>query len=153
MTVRNICQRQVDLAGESETAQVAAARMRARNVGSLMVVDDERRPIGILTDRDLALRVVAEGASPLELTVGDVMSREPFTITETAPVEEALGLMRAHGVRRLVVVGKHGALVGVVSLDDVMGWLASEFRSVTGVLERSSPKSLRREAAKAKSAR
>ncbi|MCK6446079.1 MAG: CBS domain-containing protein [Planctomycetes bacterium] len=153
MTIRTICQRQVDLAGSEETVQVAAARMKARNVGSLMIVDDDRCPIGIVTDRDLAVRVVAEGASGLELTVGDVMSSPPITIPDTAAVEDALGLMRSEGIRRLIVVGKDGALVGVVSLDDVLGWISNEFRSVTGVLERSSPKSLKREAAKAKGSR
>lgn len=153
MTIRAICQRQVDLAGSEESVQVAAARMKARNVGSLMVVDDDRRPIGIVTDRDLAVRVVAEGVSGLELDVADVMSSPPITIADTAPVEDALGLMRSQGIRRLIVVGKDGALVGVVSLDDVLSWISNEFRSVTAVLERSSPKSLKREAAKAKGGR
>jgi CBS domain-containing protein len=151
MSVKSICQRQVDLAGESESAQVAAARMRARNVGSLMVVDDERKPVGIVTDRDLALRVVAEGGSPVETTVAEVMTPEPITILESASIEDALGTMRSKGIRRLVVTSKDGRLVGVVSLDDVLAWISNEFRSVTGVLERSSPKSLRREGARAKS--
>lgn len=153
MTVRSICERHVDLAGESETVQVAAARMRARNVGSLMIVDEDRKPVGIVTDRDLCLRVVAEGASGMELTVGDVMTRGPVTIADSAPVEQALGSMRTHGIRRLVVIDADGALVGVVSLDDVLAWLASEFRAVSGVLQRSSPKSLGHEPMRARTAR
>ncbi len=147
MTVSNICQREVDLAAPNETVQVAGARMKARNVGTLVVVDAERKPLGILTDRDLALRVVAVGASPVELSVRDVMTPDPCTIAADAAIEHALVTMRMHGLRRLVVVADDGELVGVVSVDDVLVWMSSEFKQVTGVITKSSPQVLKRERA------
>ncbi|MCE9594593.1 MAG: CBS domain-containing protein [Planctomycetes bacterium] len=142
MTVARLCQRAVDVADAGESVQVAAARMRARNVGSLLVLDARKQPIGIVTDRDLALRVVAEGASPLSTRVADAMTTSPVRVDEQTPLEQALGRMQKHGIRRLAVVAEDDVLVGVLTLDDVVAWLAAEFRSVGAVLERSSPRAL-----------
>lgn len=142
MTVRRICQRDVDVANVAESAQVAAGRMASRNVGSLLVLDGGRRPVGILTDRDLAVRVVAAGLSPLDTLVGDVMTPDPRTVGEATPIEEALGVMRAHGVRRLPVVDRSRRLLGIVSVDDILAWMAGELRQLTGVIAKTSPKAL-----------
>jgi CBS domain-containing protein len=140
MTVGRICIREVDLAEPEETARDAAQRMAARHVGTLVVVDSERRPTGILTDRDLALRVVAAGENAERLSVGEVMTAGIRTIEEDAPIEDALEAMRRQGVRRLPVVDAAGTLVGILSVDDVLSLLIEEFRSMGGVLERSSPR-------------
>ena len=139
MTVGRICVREVDLAEPDETAMVAGQRMGARNVGTLLVIDDARRPVGILTDRDLALRVVGAGLEPREVIVAEVMTRNVRTIRDSTPIETALAEMRRLGLRRLAVVDGHEGLVGVLSVDDVLALLAEEFGSLGRILQASSP--------------
>lgn len=134
MSVGRICSRVVDLAEESEAVRAAGSRMAARNVGTLVIVDGAGRPAGILTDRDLALRVVGLGRDPNAVTVGEVMTRDPATVIEDAPIEQSLETMRRHGVRRLLVVRPDGRLAGILSLDDVLELLVEEFRSMGGIL-------------------
>lgn len=142
MSVGRICVRSVDIAEMSESATVAARRMRDRNVGSLVVVDRERHPFGLITDRDLTMRVLAEGRDPNQTLVSEVMTRLPHTVREEAPIEEALGLMRSGAFRRLPVVDQDRRLVGVLCLDDVLGLLAEEFGEVRTLLRKESPESL-----------
>ncbi len=142
MSVGRICVREVDLADADESVQVAAQRMHARKVGTLVVLDSEKRPTGILTDRDLTVRVLAEGRDPFHTRVGDVMTRSPKTVREETPIEEALALMRAGQFRRLPVVDAEGALVGLVSLDDILDLLAEEFREIGRLVQEEGPESL-----------
>lgn len=139
MDIGCLCQRRVDTASSEETARAAAQRMVARCVGSLVVVDARERPLGIVTDRDLVLRVIAVGADPSDTTLGDVMSGHVETLPEDASVEAALAAMRANAVRRLPVVGRDGSLVGIVSLDDVIAQLARDVAAVGSFLELRSP--------------
>jgi CBS domain-containing protein len=142
MTVAKICQREVDTAAPDESAQVAAQRMNSRSVGTLLVLDERKRPVGILTDRDLAIGVVGKGTDPAAALVREVMTPDPRTVAEETPIEDALALMRSRGVRRLPVVSRDGTLVGLVSLDDILGLLAEELRHVGQLIERSSPRAL-----------
>ncbi|MCB9898161.1 MAG: CBS domain-containing protein [Planctomycetes bacterium] len=142
MTIGRICRREVDLARGDESALAAAQRMATRNVGSLLVLDGARRPVGILTDRDIALRLVAAGRDAYTTTVAAIMTSEPHVVSEQTPIEDALAVMRAHGMRRLPVVDRAGALVGVVSLDDVVELLADEFDDVRRLLDKTSPRAL-----------
>jgi CBS domain-containing protein len=142
MSVGKICIRDVDLADTGETVQVAAARMHARKVGTLVVLDRDKVPIGIVTDRDLAVRVVAEGRDPYQTTVGDVMSTCPRSVKEDLPIEAALTVMRSGPYRRIPVVDSAGKLAGLVSLDDVLDLLAEEFSQVGALLKQESPQSL-----------
>lgn len=142
MKVKTICQRDVDLADENESATAAAQRMAARNVGTLIVVDMDERPVGILTDRDLALKVTGAGLDPDRTSVGELMTTHVAAVTEDTSIETALALMGKHGVRRLPTVGSNGALVGVVSFDDVLVHIAGEFQFVRDLLEQHRPKSL-----------
>lgn len=136
MSVGRICVREVNVASPEESVQVIARRMADRRVGTLIVLDDAKRPCGLLTDRDLVLRVLAAGEEPGTTTVGDVMTRQPKTIAEDSPIESALALMRAGSFRRLPVVDRDGRLVGIVSLDDVWALLAEEFAQIAGILDR-----------------
>lgn len=144
MTVGRICSREVDLAETRESARTAAQRMASRNVGTLVVVDGKQRPIGILTDRDLTLGVVASGRAAENVLVGEVMTRDIFVVAEDASIEDALERMRHHGVRRLPVVDLDRRLVGILSFDDVLALLTGEFHSMLGVIERSSPRAAAR---------
>lgn len=142
MTVGNICTREVDTAQGNESVQIAARRMHDRKVGTLVVVDDANRPTGMLTDRDIAVRVVAWGADAYATTVAEAMTASPHTVRESAAIESALSGMRANACRRLPVVDDDGKLVGLVSLDDVLGVVAEEFGDIKTLLAKESPESL-----------
>ncbi len=139
MTIGRICKREVDLADANETVQEAGQRMGNRSVGTLVVVDDRKIPVGIITDRDLAVRVVGKGLDPNAVRVIDVMTEHPKTVHEETAIEDSLRIMRAKGVRRLPVVDGGGALVGLLAMDDILALLAEEFGILGRVIERSSP--------------
>jgi CBS domain-containing protein len=105
----------------------AAALMRSEDIGVLPVVKDGEL-VGLVTDRDLVLRVVAERLNPLQVKVGDIATRSPITVTPDMRVSEARQLMEQHRVRRLPVM-KGRELVGVLSLGDV-AWADASTREV-----------------------
>lgn len=142
MSVGRICVRSVDTADLSESVVVAARRMHTRKVGTLIVLDNAKEPVGLVTDRDLAVRVLAESLDPGQTSVGDVMTPHPHTIREDAPIEEALRIMRAGRFRRIPVVDNQSKLVGLLSLDDILALLTEEFREIGKLLEEESPRSL-----------
>jgi CBS domain-containing protein len=104
---------------ETSTSLVEAARlMKSEDVGSLPVLEGDRL-VGMVTDRDIVIRVVAEGKSVESATVGDVASRDLITIDPQQELDEALRLMAQHQVRRLPVVEEDGRLVGILAQADV----------------------------------
>jgi CBS domain-containing protein len=104
---------------ESSASVVEAARiMRDEDVGIVPIVEGERL-VGTVTDRDIAIRVVAEGRNPESTTVGEIASRELVTIDPQQDLDEALRLMAKNQVRRLPVVEEDGKLVGVVAQADI----------------------------------
>jgi CBS domain-containing protein len=140
MSVGRICTRVVATAVESEAIREAARRMKEKNVGTLVVVDDEGGPKGIVTDRDLVVRCLAEDLDPDRATLAQVMTRSPWTVDEDTPVSEAVALMDRHGVRRLLVTGEGVEVSGIVSVDDVILLLATEAARLGGVLSRDIPR-------------
>lgn len=142
MTAGRVCTREVDLVDANESVQVAAERMNSRNVGTLIVLDGELHPIGVVTDRDLAIRVLGKGRDPIQTLVEDVMTRFPYNVSEETPVEMALSKMRAGGFRRLPVVDETGKLIGVLTLDDILDLLCSEFEEIGKLIRKESPASL-----------
>lgn len=138
MSAGRICSRDVDTANYDEPVLAAARRMRDRQVGTVVVVDDQR-PVGILTDRDVTVRVIAVGLDPATTRVSEVMTPSPTTIGEDCPIETALGHMRAGRFRRLPVVGADGRLIGILALDDVLELLAEELTAIGQLLKRESP--------------
>jgi CBS domain-containing protein len=103
--------------GASASVVEAARLMRAEHIGSLPVTEDDRL-VGMITDRDITTRVVAESAAPESTSVGDVYSRDLISVGPDHDLEEALGLMAHHQVRRLPVV-QDGRLVGMVAQADI----------------------------------
>jgi CBS domain-containing protein len=137
MNVGKLCKRNVVTMREFDELVEAPALMRDNHIGYVVVVepnvaDDSVRPVGVLTDRDIVVSVLAKDANPRSLRVGDIMTRQPVVIGEGKPLESALQEMRRIGVRRLPVVGGRGELVGVLSLDDVLDELAGELLDVAG---------------------
>ena len=140
MSLGQVCIRRVDLAEADETVQMAARRMFDRRTGILVVCDEHNRPVGMITDRDLAIRVVGAGRSHSTL-VEKVMTSSPACLAENATLEEALALMRSGPYRQLMVVDKAGRLAGLITLDDILELLTEEFREIGELLERESPAS------------
>ena len=139
MKVGSICRREVVTVTPHIDLVAAAQVMRERHVGLLVVVEPEPdttygRPIGVLTDRDIVVSVVARGADPKVLTVADLMKRYPAMVDEADPLEQALHTMRRMGVRRLPVVGAAGMLTGVVALDDMLTVLCGEGSEVVNTV-------------------
>lgn len=132
MSVRRFEQEVVRVMADEPVVEVAR-RMRAARVGSVVVVRDGK-PLGILTDRDLALRVVAEGRDPRGLVARDVMTYDPVTLTRAMGIESASRLMREHGVRRIPIVDDDGELVGIVTADDLMSLFARELADTAEAL-------------------
>ncbi len=135
MRVSDICKRNAVTVREFDELIAAAQLMREKHIGYLIVVqpnvsDRTMTPVGVITDRDIVVGVVAQGTDPRALRVGDVMTREPLLAEEDSSVSAALQRMREIGVRRLPVVGRGGQLVGVLSLDDVLDALAEELMDV-----------------------
>lgn len=139
MNVGKICNRQIVTLAAGTDLVAAAKLMREKHVGFLIVVEPQAlaqygRPVGVLTDRDIVISVVARGADPTLLTAGDVMNRELVMTDESDSLEQALRLMRRMGVRRLPVIGSRSMLTGVLSLDDILDVVAAEIGEISGTV-------------------
>ena len=129
MPVGEICNREAITVRRGGSALDAARLMRQHHIGDVLVVEDRggvRVPIGIVTDRDLVVEIMASELNQKLIAVGDFMVPELATIKENAGVFEAIQYMRAKGVRRLPVVDDSGGLVGILTLDDLLELLAEE---------------------------
>ena len=141
MKVGDICSHDVVTTRAFEDLTAAAQLMRQKHVGYLIVVEPKIEgsavaPVGVITDRDIVIGVIAREADPRSLTVGDVMTRQPVLVRDDSSVSAALHHMREIGVRRLPVVDRAGWLIGVLSLDDVLDGLAEELMDVAGSIRR-----------------
>jgi len=140
MSIGALCSRVVATAGPDEHVGTVAGRMSEHNVGTAVVVSDGQDPVGIVTDRDLALRVVAPERVPGETTVEQIMSHPVVSLHESTPVEEALARMEGAGIRRLVVVDDEGRLAGILSTDDVLELLAEYVDHMGTILRKNQPR-------------
>ena len=128
-----ICTKPVVTASAQMTVEQAARVMRSKNVGALVIVN-AGRPVGMLTDRDVAVEVVATGMDPDAVRVGDVMHKRPITIREDLGIFDAARVFAKTGVRRLPVVTKSGVLVGVIAVDDLIMLPGNEMGHMAGAL-------------------
>ena len=135
MTVGQVRTKRVVTANADETIPEVAQRMRELHVGDVVITDRQNHPIGILTDRDIVVSAVAQSHDKLGiLVVGEVMSRTLLTARATDSVAAALRKMHEHGIRRLPVVGTDGRLEGILTLDDVLEMLSSEFNELVSLV-------------------
>jgi CBS domain-containing protein len=139
MNVSQLCSRDVVTVRKTDEVTVAARLMRKKHVGYLVVVEPDftgatQRPIGVLTDRDIVIGVVAQDVNPRGLRVGDVMTRSPVVVELTDSIAAAVQEMRRIGVRRVPVVGSVGELEGVLSLDEVLDALSGELQNLAGAV-------------------
>jgi CBS domain-containing protein len=107
--------------------------MRAHHVGALVVMEKDRG-VGILTDRDIALRAVAEGRDPRTTPVGEVMSRNLTVLRSDEKIDDAITSIRTAGVRRVPIVDEGGKPVGMVTLDDLVVLMAGELSTAAGAV-------------------
>jgi CBS domain-containing protein len=142
MPVRDCCRQCPCTATPDESIREAAKRMDAAGVGSLVVVDAARRPVGMLTDRDIVVRVLRRGRDPDRTRVGAVMHEEPTTVRAGAPVELAIRRMRRDAFRRIPVVDDDGVLVGIFAVDDALQLVASELAGVAEAVRSQFPRDL-----------
>jgi CBS domain-containing protein len=136
MHIGEICTVQTVYCKRDETVQGAALLMRQHHVGDLVVVDQpngERVPIGIVTDRDIVVSVIALGLDPGSLLVGDIMTDDLLTAHEEDDVYATIERMRARGIRRVPVVNADGGLNGIVSADDLLEFLAEEMGELSRI--------------------
>jgi CBS domain-containing protein len=136
MEVGKLCTVDTVSCTRDETVQGAALLMRKHHVGDIVVVDEpdgERSPVGIVTDRDIVVSVIALGLDPLGLEVGDIMSDDLLVAGEHEDVDSVIERMRQRGIRRVPVVGEDGRLAGIVSADDLLGYLAEEMEDLSRI--------------------
>jgi CBS domain-containing protein len=136
MQVGKLCTIDTVCCSRDETVQGAAYLMRKHHVGDIVVVDEpdgERSPVGIVTDRDIVVSVIALGLDPLGLQVGDIMSDDLLVAQEHEDVDALIERMRLRGIRRVPVVDEDGRLAGIVSADDLLGYLAEEMEDLSRI--------------------
>ncbi|WP_396614796.1 CBS domain-containing protein [Lysobacter soli] len=135
MRIGDICTSDVACISPRATVQEAAAAMQRGHVGALVViVDPERRPIGVVTDRDIVLKVVAKGMNAQAMSVANVMSTGIVTCKETHEIFDAIERMKENGIRRLPVTREDGKLVGVVAADDILRAVTSQLHGLSDAM-------------------
>lgn len=135
MKVGDICKRAVIAVDNTMDITAASELMRLHHVGFLIVYklgDDLRRPIGVLTDRDIVIEVIAKKVDPASITVDDLMTRQPLVADESEQLSDVLQAMRMAGIRRVPVVDARGALAGVVAIDDAFDVITGFMCDITG---------------------
>ncbi len=133
MRVGEVCNREVVVIGREATLLEAAKLMRNQHVGTVVVVEEQDGhpiPVGILTDRDMVIALVAEEVPLNAVSVGDVMSFELIIARESDDLFATVEHMRERGIRRLPVVAENGGLVGILAVDDVLELLAEQFNAL-----------------------
>ena len=139
MPIGDICVRNVVTTTPDKTIEEAAQLMRVNHVGDRLVIDracGRRLVHGILTDRDIVVAVVALKLDPSAISVGDVMSSGLETAKEDQGILETIERMRSAGIRRMPVVSRQGALIGIVSVDDLIQLLAEEMGELAKLISR-----------------
>ena len=129
MRIGELCTRAVVTCRRDTSAQELAQLMRDRHVGDVVVVDADAggaTPVGIVTDRDVIVRIVAHGVDPKLVRAEDLIVGGLVTALESEGLYDAIWHMRSKGVRRLPVVDQHNHLLGMLTADDVVRFLAEE---------------------------
>lgn len=137
MTLKTICNRDVLIAQKHDTLVKAAQLMREYHAGNVVIIEERnglRYPIGIVTDRDIVIELIAKEVDINSVSIGDVMYREITVAKENDDVNETIRIMRQKGIRRLPVVDGGGALVGIVTLDDLIDLIAEQLKDLAELI-------------------
>jgi CBS domain-containing protein len=137
MTVYACCRTDVITVTPETSLRTVANLMEEENVGCVVVAEEEK-PVGIVTDRDLALRAFVNQMDPETARVGEIMTSDPIVLEGGMGLFEAMEFMRGRGVRRMPVVDENGMLRGIITVDDVIRLLVEELSCVANILEEES---------------
>ena len=129
MLAKNVMKTEVVTVSPSAPITEAALSMKEEDIGALVVVDDEVRPVGIITDRDIVVSVVANSKNPLEILVEEVMTKKLIVVQEDASIFEILKILAKNNIRRVPVM-RRGKLVGIVSVDDLIVIITTELSNL-----------------------
>lgn len=129
MPISDLCSRKPVIISGRETLEDAAKLMKKKHIGTVVVCEGDK-PLGIVTDRDIVIHVVADGRDPRQVRVKDVMSSGPVTAKEDLGLFEAIHLMEKESVRRLIVIDDEGHLCGLLSTDDLVRMLGQEITEI-----------------------
>jgi CBS domain-containing protein len=142
MTAGRLCSRILATASPDESVLAAARRMAEYDVGTLVVLEEDRgaSAVGLITDRDIVVRCVAEQRALDDTPVSDIMTKPVFTVRDETPIDEAVGKMAAAGTRRLVVVAEGNRVAGILTLDDVLEGMIRETAAIGKLLQKQQPK-------------
>jgi CBS domain-containing protein len=135
MSLERICTKTVVTIDPHATVLEAAKLMQSKHVGCLVVTDNSR-PTGILTDRDIVLKLIVRERNPAETSVQEVMSTNPTMVNVNYELIDAVRLMRSRGVRRLPIVDERRHLLGIVTMDDVLSALGGEVGDMAGTVQK-----------------
>jgi CBS domain-containing protein len=138
MPIGEVCNREVAVIEADTTISEAVKLMRDQHVGDIVVVEQrgpEPVPVGILTDRDIVIEVLAEDVDPQSVSVGDIMSASLLTARESEELIDVIARMRAQGVRRVPVVNERGGLEGILTVDDILELLAEQVNGLAGLVK------------------
>lgn len=134
MSLERFCREPVVTIQPKQSVRDAARLMRDRHVGAVLVVDDDR-PVGIVTDRDIVMRAIIDGRDPNTTPVRDVMSGSLTVVGSDQKIDDAVIAIRTAGVRRLPIVNAAGKAIGIVTLDDLVVLMAGELNLVAGAVQ------------------
>ncbi|MBZ4329501.1 CBS domain-containing protein [Corallococcus interemptor] len=126
MSLARFCRKPVAIIQPTQSVSEAAEALRDQHVGALVVVQQDLRPVGMLTDRDIVTRVLAARKDPAATPVSDAMSSRPVVVRQEDSIDRTLFAFRQHRVRRLPIVDEQGHVAGLVSLDDLWVLLSAE---------------------------
>jgi CBS domain-containing protein len=146
MKLKDLCVLDVACCHRETTIAEAARLIRLHHTGDLIVVDESsgvREPVGIITDRDIVMEVIARSRDPDNTLVGDVMAHPLVVAAASESVATAIERMRAHGVRRLPIIDDRGALVGIFTLDDLYRVLADHTAALAAIVTKGHTKESR----------
>jgi CBS domain-containing protein len=135
MSLERICSKSVVTISPDATVAEAAKLMQSKHIGCLVVID-ESRPIGIVTDRDIVLKVVAGEKKPAETAVKKVMTTNPTMVNVNYDLLDAVRLMHNRGVRRLPIVDEHRRLLGIITMDDLLTVFSTEVANLAGAVQK-----------------
>ena len=137
MSAGEYCNRDVVVVEKTESVREAINLMRNNHVGDVVVVEKRENssiPLGILTDRDIVVEILAEDVDLNAVNVGDVMSYQLVTVDEETKLMDAIKLMRMKGVRRLPVVNEQGGLEGILSVDDLLELIVEQLTDIASLV-------------------
>ncbi len=138
MSLGNMCRKKIVCVSAGTKVKEAAKLMEQKNIGSVIVVGSGK-PVGIVTDRDILIRVVNKGLDPEKTSVDKVMTKKIVTLREDMGLFEALEKTKKKGIRRFPIVDTKGKLQGIMTLDDILYLLGKEMANVSSIIEREGP--------------